>query len=52
MIGAALKAARDVLSRPFRSILWKSLGLSILLFISLLFASEFALSYLEFARYG
>jgi len=52
MIGAALMAARDVLSRPFRSVLWKSLGLSILLFISLLFASEFALSYLEFARYG
>ena len=52
MIGAALMAARDVLSRPFRSVLWKSLGLTILLFISLLFASEFALSYLEFARYG
>ena len=51
MIGAALMAARDVLSRPFRSVLWKSLGLSILLFISLLLASEFALSYLEFARY-
>jgi CysZ protein len=51
MIGAALMAARDVLSRPFRSVLWKSLGLSILLFISLLFISEFALSYLEFARY-
>ena len=52
MIGAALMAARDVLSRPFRSVLWKSLGLSILLFISLLFISEFALSYLEFARHG
>jgi CysZ protein len=52
MIGAALMATRDVLSRPFRAVLWKSLGLSILLFISLLFASEFALSYLEFARYG
>jgi CysZ protein len=51
MIGAALIAARDVLSRPFRAVLWKSMALSILLFMSLLLASEFALSYLEFARY-
>jgi CysZ protein len=52
MIGAAFIAARDVLSRPFRAVLWKSLALSIFLFVSLLFASEFALSYLEFARYA
>jgi CysZ protein len=52
MIGPALMAARDVLSQPFRSVLWKSLGLSIVLFISLLLILEFALSYLEFARYG
>jgi CysZ protein len=52
MIGPALMAARDVLSQPFRSVLWKSLCLSIVLFISLLLILEFALSYLEFARYG
>jgi CysZ protein len=52
MIGPALMAARDVLSQPFRSVLWKSLGLSIVLFISLLLILEFALSHLEFARYG
>lgn len=52
MIGAAFMAARDVLSPPFRAVLWKSIALTILLFVALLLASQFALSYLEFARYA
>ncbi|MGH6875339.1 MAG: EI24 domain-containing protein [Aestuariivirgaceae bacterium] len=51
MIGAALMAVRDVFSPPFRAVLWKSIALTILLFVCLLFGSQFALSYLEFARY-
>jgi CysZ protein len=50
MIGAAFGAARDIFSRAFRAVLWKSLGLTILLFASLFFAVQFALSYLQFAR--
>jgi CysZ protein len=52
MIAAALMAARDVFSPPFRAVLWKSIALTILLFVCLLFASQFALSYLQFARYA
>src|SRR5687768_11322637 len=52
MIGAALMAVRDVSSRPFRAVLWKSIALSVLLFVCLLLGSQFALSYLEFARYA
>jgi CysZ protein len=51
MIGAAIMAARDVLSPPFRAVLWKSIALSVLLFVCLLLGSQFALSYLELARY-
>ncbi|WP_137388349.1 sulfate transporter family protein [Rhodoligotrophos defluvii] len=35
MISAALKALSDVLSPPFRKVLWKSLGLTILLLVGL-----------------
>ncbi len=44
MISAALKALSDVLSPGFRAILWKALGLTILLFIVLLAAIEGAIS--------
>ncbi len=44
MIEAALKAVRDMLSPDFRRILWKSLGLTVLLFLILLVLVQTALS--------
>ncbi len=44
MFQAALKALNDVTSRPFRAILWKALGLTVLLFVILLVAVEAAIS--------
>jgi CysZ protein len=52
MIGAASKAARDIFSRPFRAVLWKSLGLTVLLFAFLLFGAQVALSYLDLASWA
>jgi CysZ protein len=52
MIAAAVSAVRDVLSPPFRAVLWKSLALTVTLFAALLLGSQFALSYLEFARFA
>jgi CysZ protein len=40
MISAALKALSDVLSPPFRSVLWKSLGLTLLLLVAAWVALE------------
>ncbi len=44
MLSAALMALRDILSPGFRAILWKALGLTVVLFILLLLAVEGALS--------
>lgn len=44
MISAALKALGDVLSPEFRSILWKALGLTLVLFIAVLVGVEFLIS--------
>ena len=38
MISSALRAANDVLSPAFRSVLWKAIGLTLLLFVGLLAA--------------
>ena len=48
MIKAAFKALGDVTSPEFRSVLWKSIGLSLLLFIGLLLAVEAAFWFLTF----
>lgn len=44
MLSAALKALEDVLSPKFRSVLWKSLGLTVVLFVVILFSLEFLLT--------
>ncbi len=44
MLNAALLALRDVLSPEFRSILWKALGLTVLLFVALLLVVEGTIS--------
>ena len=46
MIFAAIKAVNDVLSPPFRKVLWKALGLSVLLFVAILVTLEVILSVL------
>jgi CysZ protein len=46
MIISALRAARDVLSPQFRSILWKAIGLTLLLFTLLLIGVVFGTSML------
>ena len=46
MLSAALRAIEDVMSKKFRGILWKSIGLTILLFVAILFGLEFLLSVL------
>ena len=46
MLSAAIRALEDVLSARFRSILWKSVGLTILLFIVILVGLEVTLSVL------
>jgi CysZ protein len=44
MLDAALRSLRDVLSRDFRGILWKALGLTLLLFVAIFVAVEMLLS--------
>ncbi len=44
MISAALKALGDMFSPRFRSVLWKAIGLSILLFVAILIGVEVVLS--------
>lgn len=51
MIGAVAKAATDILSKPFRAILWKSLGLTVLLFVVMFFGVQLALSYWDLERF-
>jgi len=46
MISAAILALEDVMSPRFRRVLWRSLGLTILLFIAILLGLEVALSML------
>ena len=46
MLSAALRAIEDVMSKNFRGILWKSIGLTVLLFVAILFGLEFLLSVL------
>jgi CysZ protein len=46
MIAAALLALQDALSPEFRKVLWKALGLAILLFIGILIGLEVAISLL------
>ncbi len=46
MIAAALLAIQDALSPEFRRVLWKALGLTIVLFIGILVALEVAISIL------
>jgi CysZ protein len=48
MITAAFKALTDVLSPEFRTVLWKAIGLSLLLFVGLLVAVEAAFWFLTF----
>ena len=50
VIGAAAKALQDLFSRPFRAILWKSLGLTLMLFAALFAGVQVALSFLELER--
>lgn len=46
MISAAIRALEDVMSRKFRSILWKSIGLTVLLFVGIFVGLEIVLSML------
>lgn len=46
MLSAAIKALKQVLSPPFRAVLWKSLGLTLVLFVALWAAVLFGLSWL------
>jgi CysZ protein len=48
MINAAFKALSDVTSPEFRVVLWKSIGLSLLLFIGLFFTVQAAFWFLTF----
>ncbi len=47
MLAAAFKALSDVLSPEFRTVLWKAIGLSVLLFVALLAAVEAAFWFLS-----
>ena len=46
MISAAFKALGDLLSRDFRSVLFKAIGMTLALFIAILIGVEVLLSYL------
>ena len=46
MISATIRALEDVMSPRFRGVLWKSIGLTILLFVGILVVLEIALSLL------
>jgi CysZ protein len=52
ILAIAARAFSDVLSRPFRAILWKAVALTALLFLLLSIALQFALSYLHFEQYA
>lgn len=52
MIGAALKALSDVLSPPFRAVLWKSLGLTLVLLASLWIIIEIIVDSLALAPWA
>jgi CysZ protein len=52
IVAAARLAASDVASPGFRKILWKSIGLALLLFMILFAAFQFALSYLDFPQHS
>jgi CysZ protein len=51
MIKAAFKALADVTSPEFRAVLWKSIGLSLLLFVGLFFTVEAAFWFLTLFPY-
>ena len=44
MIEAAIRSIRDVLSREFRGVLWKAIGLTLLLFVAIFVSVELLLS--------
>ncbi len=46
MFSAAFSAIEDVMSKKFRSVLWKSIGLTIVLFIAIFLGVEVLLSVL------
>ncbi len=48
MLSAAVKAIADVLSPEFRTVLWKAIGLSLLLFVGVLATVEAAFWFLTF----
>ena len=52
MISAALKALSDVLSPPFRAVLWKSLGLTVLLLVILWIVIEVVVDSLALAPWA
>ncbi|HEY7747739.1 MAG TPA: EI24 domain-containing protein [Aestuariivirgaceae bacterium] len=51
LIYATVNAFKDIFSRPFRLVLWKSLGLTLLLFAVVFFLVQLALSYVDLARF-
>jgi CysZ protein len=51
MIKAAYRALGDITSPEFRSILWKAIGLSLLMFIAVFFAVQAAFWFLTFFPY-
>ena len=52
VFAAARLAAGDLASRPFRRFLWKSLGLTLFLFLAMFAAIQLALSYLDFPQHS
>jgi CysZ protein len=52
IVVAARLAASDLASRPFRTILWKSSGLALLLFLVLFAAIQLGLSFLDFPQHS
>jgi CysZ protein len=52
IIAAARLAASDLASKPFRKVLWKSSILSLILFLLMFAAIQFALSYLNFPEHS
>jgi CysZ protein len=52
VIGAAGLAARDLVSKPFRGVLWKSLIFTLLLFLALFGVVQFALTYLNLPQHS
>ena len=52
IIAAARLAASDLASTAFRKVLWKSSGLTLVLFLTLFAAIQLALSYLDFPQHS